>query len=68
MSELKATALFDQAVNLEFSEPLKALELLNKAVREYPETITVNNYVLDSIIQKSRYLIISGMKPLKDAM
>jgi len=51
MSEQKATVLFDQALNLEFSEPLEALELLKQVVRDYPGTLTVNNYVLDSIIR-----------------
>lgn len=51
ISERKATALFDQALDLEFSEPLRALNLLKQAVRDYPQTLTVNNYVLDSIIR-----------------
>jgi len=46
-----AYKLFERASNIQFSAPREALDILWEAVKLYPNTSTVTNYVLDSIIR-----------------
>jgi len=45
-----AFALYEKALNIQFSTPKKALDLLWEAAQKYPNTLTVHNYVLDMLI------------------
>lgn len=48
--EDEATRKYEEAMGYEYSEPERALSILRQAVSDYPQTLTVNNHVLDSII------------------
>lgn len=47
----RARELRDKAMDLEYSDPEKALEILKQAARRYPKTLTVGNLVVDDIIR-----------------
>ena len=52
-AEDAAWKLYQEAMEYAFSEPDKALSLLNQVIKKYPETSTTDSYAIDQIIMIS---------------